>query len=66
MCLVAPTINIKLVEVADEGVVRARLGSILWVQIDPLLLNGLELGQVVKVDSTLACVASKEENTVFE
>ena len=66
MRLVTSSVNIELVEVADKSVVRARLGSILWVQIDPLLLDGLELGQVVEVDSTLACVASEEENTVLE
>lgn len=44
MRLVTSSVNIELVEVADKSVVRARLGSILWVQIDPLLLDGLELG----------------------
>ena len=66
MCLISTPIDIELVEVADKGVVCARLRCILRVQIDPLLLNGLELCQIVKVDSTFASVASKEENAILK
>ena len=64
--LIAPTVDVKLVEVAHKTVVRTGLGSVLRVEIDPLLLNSLELSQVVKVDATLARVAAKEEYAVLE
>ena len=46
--------------------IGARLRRILRVQIDPLLLNGLKLCQIVKVDPTFPGVASEEEDTVLE
>ena len=66
VCLVATAIDIELVEVADKAMVCARLRCILWIQIDPLLLNRLKLSQVIKIDSTFASVSSKEEDAVFE
>ena len=64
--LITPPVYVKLVEVAHETVVSAGLGSVLRVEIDPLLLDSLELSQIVKVDATLARVAAKEEYTVLE
>ena len=64
--LITSTVDVKLVEVAHETVVSTGLGSVLRVEIDPLLLDSLELGQIVKVDATLACVAAKEEYAVLE
>ena len=66
MRLITPTIHIKLIEVADKCMIGARLRRILRVQIDPLLLNGLKLCQIVKVDPTFPGVASEEEDTVLE
>ena len=66
MGLVAAAIYIKLVEVPDEGVVRSRLGSVLRIQIDPLILNRLELGEVVEVYTAFARVATEEKYAVLE
>ena len=41
--LITPTVDVKLVEVAHETVVSTGLGSALRVEIDPLLLDSLEL-----------------------
>ena len=64
--LVAPPINVKLVEVPHETVVRPRLRGVLRVKIHPLLLERLELGKIVEVNTALSCVASKEKDTVLE
>ena len=66
MRFVAAAIDVELVEIAHERVVCARLGSILRIEIDPLFLQRLELGQVVEVDATFARVPSKEEDAVLE
>ena len=42
MCLIPATVNIKLVEKADETMISTRLWGILRIQIDPLLLDGFE------------------------
>ena len=36
------------------------------IEIDPFLLNGLELCQIIKVDATFASVATEEEDAVLE
>ena len=63
---VAATIHIELVEVSDEGVVGSRLGCVSWIQIDPLLLDGLKFCQIIEVDTTFACVPTKEEYAVLK
>lgn len=42
VCLIPATVNIKLVEKADETMISTGLWSILRIQIDPLLLDGFE------------------------
>ena len=64
--LVAPAIDVKLVEVSHEGVISPRLRRIVRIQVHPLLLYRFELGQVVEVDSSFARVATEKENTVLE
>ena len=64
--LITSPVDVKLIKVAHETVVSTGLRSVLRVKIDPLLLDSLELGQIVKVDATLARVAAKEEYTVLE
>lgn len=64
--LVATAIHEELVEVAHERVVSAGLGCVCWVQIDPFVLDRLELSQVVEVNATFARVASEEEDAVFK
>ena len=64
--LVAPSIDVELVEVAHEGVICSWLRGIQGVQVHPLLLNRLELSQVIEVDATFARVTSKKENAVLE
>lgn len=66
VCLVATAIDIKLVEVADKAMVCARLRCILWIQIDPLLLDCLKLSQVVKVDPTFPRITAEEKYTVLK
>ena len=66
MGLIATSVDKKLVEVPHEGVVSARLRRIFRVKIDPLILQGLELSQIIEVDAAFAGVASEEENAVFE
>ena len=66
MSLVSAAIDVELVEVTDEGVVGAGLRRILGIEVDPLFLQRLELGQVVEVDPAFTRVASKEENAVLK
>ena len=66
MSLIPASINVEVVEVADEGVVGAGLRRILWIQVSPLVLESLVLSQVVEVVATFASVAAEKENTVFE
>ena len=66
MSLIAAPIDVELVEVSNEGVVSARRRGILRIQVDPLVLNRLELCQIVEVCSAFASIATEEEDTVFE
>ena len=66
MSFVAPTVNVELIEVAHERMICSWLRGVLGVQVDPLLLYRLELCQIIKVDTTFACVTSKEENAVLK
>ena len=66
MRLIAPSVYVKLVEVADEGVVGPRLGRVLRIQVHPLVLDGLELSEVVEVDASFAGVAAEEEDAVLK
>lgn len=43
VCLVPASIHVELIEVAHKRVIGSRLGRILWVQVHPLILQGLEL-----------------------
>ena len=63
---VSAAVNVELVEVSHEGVVCSWRRSILRVQIDPLILDGLEFGQVVEVGAPLPRVASEKEHTVLK
>ena len=63
---IAATINVELVEVADKAMVCTRLRCILWIQIDPFLLDCLKLSQVVKVDPTFPRITAEEEYTVLK
>ena len=66
MSLISPTIHIELVEVADEGVVSSGGRCILRLEVDPLVLQCLELSQIIKVSSSLPCVASKEKYAILK
>ena len=66
MSLIAAPIDVELVEVPNEGVVSARGRGILWIQVDPLVLNRLELRQIVEVCPAFASIATEEENAVFK
>jgi hypothetical protein len=55
-----------MVELSNKSVVCPRLGRILRVEIHPLVLKRLVLGQVIEVVSSLACVATKEEDTILK
>ena len=46
--------------------VSPRLRCVRRIQIDPLLLDCLELGQIVKVDSAFARVAPEKEDAILE
>lgn len=64
--LISSSINVKMVELSNKSVVCPRLGRILRVEIHPLVLKRLVLGQVIEVVSSLACVATKEEDTILK
>lgn len=64
--LVPPTVDVKVVELAHKGVVSARLRGVLRVEVDPLVLEGFVLSQIVEVVPSLSGVAAKEEDAVFE
>lgn len=66
MSFITATVDVKLVEVADEGMISAGLRGVLRIKIDPLLLNRLKLSQIIEIDTTFACVPAEEEYTVFE
>ena len=66
MRLVSASIHVKMVELANKGVVSTRLGSVLRIQIHPFVLQRLVLCQVVEVVSSFAGVASEEEDAILE
>ena len=66
MSLIPASVNIELIEVPNEGVVSPGRRSILWVQIDPLILDGLEFCQIVEVSPSLPGVASKKEHAILK
>ena len=66
MGLVAATVYEELVEVSNEGVVCSRLGSVLRIEIHPLILNRLELCEVVEVYAAFARVATEEKDAVLK
>ena len=66
MSLITATVYVKLVKVAHKSVISPRLGGILRFKIDPLLLYGLELCQVVKVNAPFTGIPSEEKYTVLE
>jgi hypothetical protein len=66
MGFVAAPVYVKVVEVADEGVICAGLRRILRIEIYPFVLESLVLCQIVEVVASFAGVASEEENTVLK
>ena len=66
VCLISTTIDVELVEMPDKRMVSPWLRWIRRIEIDPFLLNGLELCQVIKVDATFASVATEKEDAVLE
>ena len=66
VCLISTTIDVELVEMPDKRMVSPWLRWIRRIEIDPFLLDSLELCQVIEVDATFASVATEEEDAVLE
>jgi len=64
--LISSSIDVKMVELSDKSVICSRLRRILRVQIYPSVLKRFVFGQIIKVVSSLASIATKEEDAILK
>ena len=63
---ITPTIDVELIEVSHKGVIRTWRWCILWIQVYPFILDGLEFCQIIEICSTFSRIPSEEENAVLK